>query len=61
MSRLRNPFRLRASEKIESDVSFLRLYSPIVLDALCEKHKDGKLWNNVMYIHSSPGQERHLC
>lgn len=55
MSRLRNPFRLRASEKIESDVSFLRLYSPIVLEALSEKHKDGKLWNNVMYIHSSPG------
>ncbi|OYZ31793.1 MAG: hypothetical protein B7Y24_08125 [Sphingobacteriales bacterium 16-39-50] len=55
MSRLRNPFRLRASEKIESDASFLRLYSPIVLESLAEKDKDGKLWDNVMYIHSSPG------
>lgn len=55
MSRHRNPFRLRASEKIESDVSFLRLYSPFVLDSLSEKNKEGILWDNVMYIHSSPG------
>lgn len=55
MSRLRNPFKLRASEKIESDASFLRLYSPIVLDSLIEKDENNKLWNNVMYIHSSPG------
>jgi len=55
MSRFRNPFRLRASERIESDASFLRLYSPIVLDALAEKDKEEKLWNNVIYIHSSPG------
>ena len=55
MSKLRNPFRLRASEKIESDNNFLKLYSPSVLDALMEKDKNGKLWENVLYIHSSPG------
>ena len=30
----RNPFRLRASEHIESDATFLRLFSPGVLDLL---------------------------
>ncbi|NCU05097.1 MAG: hypothetical protein GXC73_14040 [Chitinophagaceae bacterium] len=55
MSRLRNPFRLRASEKIESNASFLKLYNPAVLDSIMEKDKVGALWNNVLYIHSSPG------
>lgn len=55
MSRLRNPFRLRASEKIESDASFLRLYNPAILDSIMDRDKDGLLWNNVLYIHSSPG------
>ncbi|MDB4901787.1 MAG: hypothetical protein JWQ63_1068 [Mucilaginibacter sp.] len=55
MSKLRNPFRLRASEKIESDNNFLKLYSPSVLEALMDKDKNGTLWNNVLYIHSSPG------
>ncbi|MCT1531973.1 hypothetical protein M3B46_13300 [Sphingobacterium daejeonense] len=55
MSKLRNPFRLRASEKIESDSNFLKLYNPTVLEALQEFEKNGKLWNNVIYIHSSPG------
>ncbi|MEZ2338382.1 hypothetical protein AB6735_22230 [Mucilaginibacter sp. RCC_168] len=55
MSKLRNPFRLRASEKIESDSNFLKLYSPSVLEALQELEKNGKLWSNVVYIHSSPG------
>jgi hypothetical protein len=54
-TRLRNPFKLRASEKIESDASFLRLFSPYVLESLADMHKDGKLWNNVLFIHSSPG------
>lgn len=54
-NRLRNPFRMRASEKIESDASFLRLFSPLVLEALIEKHDNGKLWNNIIFIHSSPG------
>jgi len=55
MSKLRNPFRLRASEKIESDSNFLKLYNPTVLEALQEFEKNGKLWKNVIYIHSSPG------
>lgn len=55
MSRLRNPFRLRASEKIESNASFLKLYNPVILDSIMEKDKTGNLWNNVLYIHSSPG------
>jgi hypothetical protein len=54
-TRLRNPFKLRASEKIESDTSFLRLFSPYVLDTLAEAHESGKLWGNVLFIHSSPG------
>lgn len=55
MSRLRNPFRLRASEKIESNASFLKLYNPTILDSIMEKDKVGNLWDNVLYIHSSPG------
>lgn len=55
MSRLRNPFRLRASEKIESNASFLKLYNPVILDSIMEKDKTDNLWNNVLYIHSSPG------
>lgn len=55
MSRLRNPFRLRASEKIESNASFLKLYNPAILESIIEKHREGKLWDNVLYIHSSPG------
>jgi hypothetical protein len=55
MSRLRNPFRLRASEKIESNASFLKLYNPVILESIMEKDKTGNLWNNVLYIHSSPG------
>lgn len=55
MSRLRNPFKLRASEKIETDGNFLRLYSPIVLDSLLDKAEKSSLWDNVLYIHSSPG------
>lgn len=54
-NKLRNPFKMRASEKVESDASFLRLFSPIALDTLAEKHTNGKLWGNVLFIHSSPG------
>src|SRR5664279_1680181 len=53
--KLRNPFRLRASERIESDASFLRLYSPLVIETLTERSNKGILWNNVLFIHSSPG------
>ncbi len=54
-NKFRNPFKLRASERIESEVGFLRLFSPLVLEALAEKHNSGELWENVLLIHSSPG------
>jgi hypothetical protein len=54
-NKFRNPFKLRASERIESEVGFLRLFSPLVLEALVEKHQSGELWENVLLIHSSPG------
>lgn len=54
MNKLRNPFRMRASEKIESDENFLRIYSPLSLDALISQ-KESKLWGYVTYIYSSPG------
>jgi hypothetical protein len=54
-TKLRNPFRMRASEKIESDARFLQIYSPIVLESLLEKESKDKLWGNVLFIHSSPG------
>ncbi len=54
-NKLRNPFKIRASEKIDSDDGFLQLFSPLVLESLSEKFLAGKLWNDVLYIHSSPG------
>lgn len=54
-NKLRNPFKIRASEKIDSEAGFLRLFSPLVLESLHEKYQSGKLWDNVLYIHSSPG------
>lgn len=52
---LRNPFRMRASEKIISDANFLGIYSPTILDVLIEQDQSFVLWDNVSYIHSSPG------
>lgn len=54
-NKFRNPFKIRASEKIDSDDGFLRLFSPYVLESLREKYDSGKLWDDVLYIHSSPG------
>lgn len=54
-NRYRNPFKIRATEKLESETNFLRMYSPYVLDELVEKNHVGKLWNNVLFIRSSPG------
>ena len=51
----RNPFLLRASERIESDSSFLRLYSPMVLELLQEKYDKGELCDNILFVRSSPG------
>ena len=54
-NKLRNPFLMRASERIETDVNFLRLYSPVALDNLIDKNLNDSLWNNVVFIRSSPG------
>jgi len=47
----RNPFRLRASEHIESDETFVRLFSPDVLDIL----RVDELWEKPQIIRSAPG------
>ncbi len=54
-NKLRNPFKMRASEKIESDVNFLRLFSPEILDVLIDQQKKENLWGNVLFIRSSAG------
>ncbi len=47
----RNPFRLRASEHIESDTTFLRLFGPGMLDLLPVE----TLWEKVHIFRSAPG------
>ena len=47
----RNPFRLRASEHIESDETFVRLFSPEVLDMLSTPN----VWERPQIIRSAPG------
>lgn len=47
----RNPFRLRASEDIESDITFLRLFGPGMLDLLPSEN----LWGQVHVFRSAPG------
>ncbi len=51
----RNPFKMRASEKIESDASFLRLFSPEVLQVFLERASLEDLWEKILFIRSSPG------
>jgi hypothetical protein len=51
----RNPFLLRASERIESDAGFLRLYSPLVLDYFIDNIDGDELWKTFLFIRSSPG------
>lgn len=53
--KIRNPFLLRASERIESDAGFLRLYSPLVLDYFIDNMDAEELWNTFLFIRSSPG------
>lgn len=50
-----NPFSIRASERIFSIDTFLDMLSAEPLTSMESLHKDGKLWNNVTYIQSSPG------
>ena len=47
----RNPFRLRAAEQIESDLSFLKLFGPGTLDIL----DSGDLWSRPQIFRSAAG------
>jgi hypothetical protein len=47
----RNPFRLRASEHIESDATFLRLFEPAMLDLIPNEHP----WEKVHILRSAEG------
>jgi len=51
MSAQRNPFRLLASENIQSESTFLRLFGPGVLDLVSEN----TLWEKVNIFQSAPG------
>ena len=51
MREARNPFRLRASEHIESDTTFLHLFEPAMLDLLPKE----QLWERVRIFRSAPG------
>ena len=52
MRESRNPFRLRASENIDTDLAFLKLFGPGMLDML-GKYQD--LWNRPLIIRSAAG------
>jgi hypothetical protein len=51
MKEPRNPFKIRASEHIESDDTFVRLFSPGVLEMLSTED----LWDKPKVIRSAPG------
>lgn len=51
MRESRNPFSLRASEHIETEETFIRLFSPDVLEIL---HND-EIWAKPQIIRSAPG------
>jgi hypothetical protein len=48
---LRNPFRLQAAEHIESEIDFLRLFGPGVLDLL----REDAPFARPLFIRSAPG------
>src|SRR5262245_26761310 len=48
----RNPFRLRASEAIESDTTFLKLFGPGMLDLL---PSGPQVWDKLQSFRSAPG------
>lgn len=47
----RNPFRIRTSERIDSEELFLRMYGPGILDLL---PKD-EMWSKLLVMRSAPG------
>ncbi|CAN5595173.1 hypothetical protein BH10BAC4_BH10BAC4_02360 [soil metagenome] len=54
-ARLRNPFLVRSSEKVDPDNNFLRLFSHLALEVLIKKQAKDELWNNLLFLRSSPG------
>ena len=55
METFKNPFSIRASERIETDDTFLQLFSSEPLAYLEEKLASNQLWGTLTYILSSPG------
>lgn len=51
----KNPFTIRASERIETDERFLELFSVEPLSYLENNHSNDLLWGTMTYILSSPG------
>ena len=51
MRESRNPFRLRASEQIETDAMFIRLFEPSMLELLPQEG----LWDRPQILRSAPG------
>ena len=51
----KNPFAIRASERIETDERFLELFSVEPLSYLEENYEKDSLWRTMTYILSSPG------
>lgn len=51
----RNPFTLRASEKIADEDIFIRLFCTKHLDELQKKYESGNLWGNVLFLRIPPG------
>lgn len=51
----KNPFAIRASERIETDEMFLELFASEPLSYLEEQNNKGQLWGRVTNIFSSPG------
>lgn len=51
----KNPFAIRASERIETDERFLELFSVEPLSYLEDNHANDSLWGTMTYILSSPG------
>ena len=51
----RNPFAVRASEKIAEDNVFIRLFSTEPLGDFIKRNNNDSLWGDVVKIQSSPG------
>lgn len=55
MNIYKNPFAIRASERIETDEMFLELFSSEPLSYLEDQNSKGVLWGGITNILSSPG------